>query len=113
MSKFSKTLNAQLKDKQHEGMDYVDCYYELDSIGNYIPTYKSYKVGTTFEYSIQCRDADDLDKVVYEAKRALVEELFGEFRKPLNIVFEKLHNRDVQGAKQELNKMYTQMFEVE
>ena len=76
-----------------------------------------YRVGATIESHI-CVDTsvsdygEDLTEAVWQAKRAIIDAVYGEFREPLVMINLNLMNRDYENAKRELEKLERQMFEL-
>ena len=76
----------------------------------YMDAYE-YKFSVTFEACASCAPKD-WPRIKYDAKRAIVEEIFGEFRSPIMAIYEALFNRDVEKAAKALTQLEHRLFDV-
>ena len=58
------------------------------------------------------KDSEVLAETLKQVKRSVIEEVFGEFRKPLNELRHYLYNRDVPAALETLSNLERQIFNV-
>ena len=121
MSKLAKAITAELKrDYQSPSMNFLDVDGSIKEIAT--PTYSRdvlVQIRASFgaelwvnERSvIQSTAANPITMAVEDVKRAVIEEIFGEFRKPLSELRIALYNRDSERARQVLRELEHQMFQ--
>lgn len=68
-----------------------------------------YTIGVELQVRAQCLQSD-IAMTKTRASRHIVESVFGEFRRPIQAVYESLFTHDVQGALAALQKLEDQMF---
>lgn len=110
MSKLSKAILA----KQGRPVGLVvptPPVYVTADISEVVP-YAAYEYAISAEFRVrtQCSKAD-LGATTAAARRHIIEGVFGEFRAPIQDVYEKLFDRDIEGAMRALSALETQMFE--
>lgn len=86
-----------------------------DSLAAYASTMRRYNITVTLGASVAVteRDLDHLGTMITNVKRAVIEELYGEFRKPLielEIIISEGHQQE---ALERVRKMHRSMFGLE
>ena len=114
MSKLSEELVAmQTGNRRAAPVKYVyasDRFRETTSIN--FESLIEYKISCTFEFKGVARDPESLSRLCTNAKRAVIEAVFGEFRSTLMDINEALYNADIESAKAHLLKLEADMFTV-
>lgn len=72
-----------------------------------------YQIGATFQVDrvMESDDTAALEQAIAAARRMILEEIFGEFRKPIMDIRADLFMRDTEAATAKLNALYRSMFE--
>lgn len=78
---------------------------------NTSPYKYQYKIGCTLQYSVIC-DREDLEYTKQKVTRAIIEEVFGEFRRPLIDTHRALLQRNFKEAEIAIQKILSEMFDV-
>lgn len=114
MSKLSEELTAaQTGNHRAIPMKHVhvsEYFREVTSIN--FESAIEYKISCTFAFKGLARDPESLSRLCINAKRAVVEAVFGEFRSTLMNINEALYNADIESAKAHLVKLEADMFTV-
>lgn len=113
MSKLSENLKAYSTGVR------VAPYQEINSVSFKTSTYEQppYLIGYRLECNIGSQffvnenDSQALDRAIIKSKRALLEEIFGEFRQDLYNLDVALYNQDYQKAKTLLDGVMKNMFD--
>lgn len=121
MSKLAKAISAVDSSRRVVGEPQFKYTEVRSEWGDYTSqlgeVLKEYKVGTVLQnrilinphaYTVEERDA--LHSAVKNCKKAMIEEIFGEFRGPLYDIRAAMYDRDNDKAIRLLNKLESQMF---
>lgn len=117
MSKFTEALQLNPGGKVL-GQHAFPTYYEIsERIGPLsIPMFTSYELGAKFSVKLVAGDDAERSGHLYEletnAKNAMVEELFGEFRRPILDAIVEISRENPRNAIEMLNKVLDDMFKV-
>ena len=111
MSKLSENIRAvQLKQQVPYIMPLTVIETSIDSLT--FPSRKCYSVAATIGMKTYIDYEDNLDSVITNVRKAVVQEIFGEFRDPLKNLSIALHNRDLSQAHKIIDEIHQQMFSV-
>ena len=113
MSRIAEELTASFTGKrkidnweplQHISAETVSCYsknlYFLEEIS----------LSLIIKASAFIQDPEVKDRVIYNLKRKILEEVFGEFRKDLHSIIEAVYNRDLEKVLTHVYKIENKMF---
>lgn len=114
MSKLSEELTAiQTNNRRAVPMKYVyarDHFRETTAIN--FESVIEYNIECTFKFKGVARDPESLSRLCINAKRAVVEAVFGEFRSTIMDINSALYDADIEAAKAHLMKLEADMFTV-
>lgn len=85
----------------------IDVTDETSSV-TYADAYE-YTLRAEFKVKAQCFE-EDLPDIMVAARRHVIHAVFGEFRGPIQRIYEKLFDRDIEGAMAALCALDEQMF---
>lgn len=118
MSKLIELVNSRFTGDQKAGLDMkysnVNIEYELEYDDRYYQIRVDVNFGA-FGY-VKTRNAqknEEFEKVVYDIKRGIVEEVFGEFRPILMDMRRLIYEQDMTKLREKINELEVQMFSVE
>lgn len=109
MSKLAKLLLAKKGDRVAIPVSTSSIRVEQEIAPIPIAEAYVFKIGATFEVRAQCFRKDLADTTA-AARRHIIEDVFGEFRAPIQGIYEKLFDRDIEGAMTALAALEAQMF---
>lgn len=114
MSKLARAITAEQLGKRLDIQPMTYANFESVAITNESPTGIRYKLGVRFEHNVIIGPAnsyDELDHALWSTKRAMIEEVFGEFRPMLSELDLALWERDMSKAHYILRRLNHAMFE--
>ena len=110
MSKLSENIRAvQLNEQVPFMMPLTVIDTSIDSLT--FPSRKSYSITATIGMKTYIDYASGLDLAKQQVRKAIVQEIFGEFREPLKNLSIALYNRDLSQAHKIIDEIHQQMFE--
>ena len=113
MSKLSDAIKARRTFEKVPNLQPMAFTTVSDSLDCPTPWARVYECGATFKVRrvMDKEDAAHVEQTVGEARRMIVEEIFGEFRPMIYAIREDLFMRDHGAAMQKLDVLYRSMFE--
>lgn len=73
-----------------------------------------YRIQVVFGSQVAVRaDSGELEEAIRRTKQGLIEEVFGEFREPLNLIRQAMYARDDHKAHQLIDALHDQMFRLD
>lgn len=117
MSKLAKAIDYEVSSHQYYKQlpfkfKYTDVNFsvsdDMSTIGSRI---REYKIGVTLETKAFCSDYDpNRDVIIKAVKRAMIEEVFGEFRPMIYNLQAALYDRDTNEAEKIVQELDRVMF---
>ena len=110
MSKLSEHIKAYASNRVPPPMDSKQLTMEIDAAIEAVPFIASrcYRIGVTLSAHVVA-DVSNFDQRVDQARRALLDHVFGEFRKPLMLARLAFANRDFEEADRLLQQIEKDM----
>jgi uncharacterized protein YlaN (UPF0358 family) len=110
MSKLSENIRAvQLNQRVAYSMPLTVIDTSIDNLT--FSSCKCYNITATIGMKTYIDFEDNLDSVITNVRKAVVQEIFGEFREPLKNLSIALYNRDLPQAHKIIDEIHQQMFE--
>lgn len=112
MSRVSENLKAHRTNNAYAKIDPLSfiTFKEESNFLQHCNLYE-YKLSCVFEYSFIADEFASKAKAIERTKRAIMEEIFGEFRKDLYNLENALYNHDIEAAKKYLADVTNNMFD--
>lgn len=117
MSKLAKAIDYEVGNRYFYKQlpfkfKYTDVKFSVsDDMSTIGAKYREYKIGVTLETKAYCNDSDpNKDGIVKAVKRAMIEEVFGEFRPMIYNLHAALHDKDTIEAEKIVQELDRIMF---
>lgn len=113
MSKLSEAIRAHKTGRRYQEcppLDFVEMESKVIEL-SFPPMMYGYELKATFGMRAQCL-SEDLPHAMDDARRAVIEEVFGEFRKDFYLAFKAIHEYDRKELLKILHDMQDRMFNV-
>lgn len=116
MSNIAKLITANVSRPTEHKYDipkfnYADVSERSIKVQNYIKYDIEVKLGAqVYIDDLSLNEVNVIDRAVFNVRRAVIEEIFGEFRPLLNELSVEIYNRDFDKIKSLINSLYNKMF---
>ena len=117
MSKIAKLISANLSRQAERKYDvpkfnYADVSERSIKVQNHIKYDIGVKLGAQvyIDDDLSLERTNVIDRAVFGVRRAVIEEIFGEFRPLLNEMSVEIYNRDFDKIQSLINSLYEKMF---
>ena len=117
MSKLAKAIDYEVSNKDYYKQlpfkfKYTNVKFSVsDDMSTIGSKYREYKIGVTLETKAFCSDMDpNRDDIVKKVKRAMIEEVFGEFRPMIYNLHAALYDKDTDEAEKIVQELDRVMF---
>lgn len=102
MSKIAKAITCQVNGHDYRSepikLDYTKINFETETISGTLGRAIKYRIGFKLETSALADENQDPSSMIEATKRAMIEEIFGEFRPLLYKLRASLYDRDLREA---------------